>query len=126
MKWKKKKIEEREANLAKLRADRAKNDRMSGRELFMSDASWFVDDVGAYDKYEREEGSDEPKMDHDSARGKASTLKTSQDIHDGKDIPDNDEVDADDEDDLDVEELNELEVSLSKTSLQINEPAGHA
>nr|XP_016447314.1 PREDICTED: zinc finger CCCH domain-containing protein 11-like [Nicotiana tabacum]XP_016447315.1 PREDICTED: zinc finger CCCH domain-containing protein 11-like [Nicotiana tabacum] len=28
MKWKKKKMEEREANLAKLRADRAKNDRM--------------------------------------------------------------------------------------------------
>lgn len=32
----------------------------SGRELFMSDASWFVDDVGAYDKYEREEESGEP------------------------------------------------------------------
>lgn len=28
----------------------------------MSDASWFVDDVGAYDKYEREEESDEAKV----------------------------------------------------------------
>lgn len=103
MEWKKKKMEEREANLAKQRADRAKNDRMryhslhsfflltnnmcssfgkssfggriyllgeilcslscSGRELFMSDASWFVDDVGAYDKYDREEESAElPKV----------------------------------------------------------------
>lgn len=35
----------------------------SGRELFMSDASWFVDDVGAYDKYDREEESAElPKV----------------------------------------------------------------
>lgn len=27
----------------------------------MSDASWFVDDVGAYDKYEREEEPAEPQ-----------------------------------------------------------------
>ncbi|XP_060176882.1 zinc finger CCCH domain-containing protein 11-like [Lycium barbarum] len=125
MKWKKKKMEEREANSDKLRADRAKNDRMSGRELFMSDSSWFVDDVGAYDEYEREKESGEPKMDQDSAKGQLNTLTTSQDSHDGKNIPDNDELD-DEDDDLDVDELNELEASLSKTSLQINEPAGHA
>lgn len=30
----------------------------SGRELFLSDSSWFVDDAEAYDKYQREEESD--------------------------------------------------------------------
>lgn len=30
----------------------------------MSDSSWFVDDVGACDKYEREEESDEPKVNN--------------------------------------------------------------
>ncbi|KAK8659849.1 hypothetical protein V6N13_030041 [Hibiscus sabdariffa] len=34
--------------------DRAKNDRMSGRELFLSDASLFVDDAEAYEEYRRE------------------------------------------------------------------------
>ncbi|CAL9155612.1 unnamed protein product [Musa hybrid cultivar] len=53
--WKRKKMEEREADLAAMRADRAKNDRMSGRELFLSDSSLFVDDDEAYEKYNREE-----------------------------------------------------------------------
>lgn len=34
----------------------------------------------------------------------------------------NSEIDDDDDDDLDLDELNELEASLSKTSLQIREP----
>ncbi|KVI06915.1 hypothetical protein Ccrd_014728 [Cynara cardunculus var. scolymus] len=55
MKWKRKKLEERDAGLAAQRAERAKNDRMSGRELFLSDASVFVDDAEAYEKYNREE-----------------------------------------------------------------------
>lgn len=39
-------------------------------------------------------------------------------------LSDNDgEDDDDDDDDLDVDELNELEASLSKASLQINEPS---
>ncbi|OIT08563.1 PREDICTED: zinc finger CCCH domain-containing protein 11 [Nicotiana attenuata] len=135
MEWKKKKMEEREASLAKQRADRAKNDRMSGRELFMSDASWFVDDVGAYDKYEREEESSEPpKENKESARDEASSSMSARDIHDGGEASHNNEVndnyddddDDDDDDDLDVDELNELEASLSKTSLQINEPGSHA
>ncbi|KAK4478611.1 hypothetical protein RD792_014100 [Penstemon davidsonii] len=54
MQWKRKKTEEKDAGLAAQRADRAKNDRMSGRELFLSDASLFVDDAEAYDKYQRE------------------------------------------------------------------------
>ncbi|KAK9913329.1 hypothetical protein M0R45_037147 [Rubus argutus] len=36
MQWRNKKTEEKEAGLAAQRADRAKNDRMSGRELFLS------------------------------------------------------------------------------------------
>ncbi|KAB5544193.1 hypothetical protein DKX38_012305 [Salix brachista] len=55
MQWKKKKVEEREAGLATKRAERAKNDRMSGRELFLSDSSIFVDDAEAYENYQREE-----------------------------------------------------------------------
>ncbi|GER43487.1 zinc finger CCCH domain-containing protein 21 [Striga asiatica] len=58
MQWRKKKMEEREAGLAAQRAERAKNDRM--RQLFLSDASLFVDDAEAYDKYQREE---EPDVD---------------------------------------------------------------
>nr|KJB16863.1 hypothetical protein B456_002G251700 [Gossypium raimondii] len=61
MEWKKKKIAERDDGLAAQRAERAKNDRMSGRELFMSDASLFVDDAEAYEKYQREEESDAPE-----------------------------------------------------------------
>lgn len=35
----------------------------SGRELFLSDASLFVDDAEAYDKYQREEEVDaDPKV----------------------------------------------------------------
>lgn len=82
MDWKKKKTEEREAGFAAQRAERAKNDRMrygsvrypvlsvfetlellliwssphfSGRELFLMDASLFVDDAEAYERYQRQE-----------------------------------------------------------------------
>lgn len=81
MQWRKKKTEEKEAGLAVQRAERAKNDRMrfcsfhglhfvciffvlccwlnffciSGRELFLADASVFVDDAEAYEKYQRQE-----------------------------------------------------------------------
>ncbi|GJX49569.1 zinc finger CCCH domain-containing protein 11-like protein [Tanacetum coccineum] len=51
----KKKMDEKEAGMAVQRAERAKNDRMSGRELFLADASLFVDDAEAYEKYHREE-----------------------------------------------------------------------
>ncbi|CAA3006244.1 zinc finger CCCH domain-containing 11 [Olea europaea subsp. europaea] len=114
MQWKKRKVEEREAGLAALRAERAKNDRMSGRELFLSDASLFVDDAEAYDKYQREEEPDaEQKVDKGSSMYVASSsTATTRDIND---------VD-DDDDDLNMDELNELEASLSKTTLQIREP----
>lgn len=115
MQWKKKKIEERDAGLAAERADRAKNDRMSGRELFLSDSSLFVDDVEAYDQYQREERSNDNRHQEDNnadADGPSSSV-----VHDADNV-----VDDDDDDDLDVDELNELEASLSRTSLQIKEP----
>ncbi|CAI9098095.1 OLC1v1034677C1 [Oldenlandia corymbosa var. corymbosa] len=118
MQWKKKKMEEREAGLAALQAERAKNDRMSGRELFLSDASLFVDDVGAYDEYQRHEEPDVPeqKVDKDSTSERpSSSTSAAQDAEDS-------DLDEDD-DDLDVDELNELEASLSKASLHISEPS---
>ncbi|MBA0867090.1 hypothetical protein Goshw_027105, partial [Gossypium schwendimanii] len=79
MEWKKKKIAERDESLAAQRAERAKNDRMSGRELFMSDASLFVDDAKAYEKYQREEEYDVPenKANNNSATDGPSTSATS-------------------------------------------------
>ncbi|KAL0316268.1 UNVERIFIED_CONTAM: Zinc finger CCCH domain-containing protein 11 [Sesamum radiatum] len=124
MQWKTRKMEEREASLAAQRAERAKNDRMrhvhfceylNGRELFLSDASLFVDDAEAYDKYQREEEPDsDQKVNKDppTDRPGSSTSTT----HDAEGIPDDD-----DDDDLDIDELNELEASLSRTTLQIKE-----
>ncbi|XP_027174923.1 zinc finger CCCH domain-containing protein 11-like [Coffea eugenioides] len=120
--WKKKKIEERDASLAAQVADRAKNDRMSGRELFLSDASLFVDDVGAYDRYQRHEESDVPEQKGEKVSttdGPSSSTSVAQAAEGLSD----DNVDDDDEDDLDVDELDELEASLSRASLQINEPS---
>ncbi|CAK9138343.1 unnamed protein product [Ilex paraguariensis] len=120
MQWKKKKMEERDAGLAAQQADRAKNDRMSGRELFLSDASWFVDDAEAYDKYQREEESDvsEQKVNTNSATVGPST--STEAAHDSEVLPDVDD------DELDMDELNELEANLSRTSIQINEPGTDA
>ncbi|KAK2999791.1 hypothetical protein RJ639_022854 [Escallonia herrerae] len=117
--WKKKKVEERDAGLAAQMAERAKNDRMSGRELFLADSSWFVDDAEAYDKYQSEEsGVTEKKADKRSAKDESGTSTAG-----GRDS----EVLADDDDDeLNVDELNELEASLSGTSLNINEPEAKA
>ncbi|XP_024024726.1 zinc finger CCCH domain-containing protein 11 [Morus notabilis] len=115
--WKKKKIEERDAGLAAQQAERAKNDRMSGRELFLSDASLFVDDVEAYEKYTRQEPQHaEEKVSGSMAAGGPST--SSGAAADSEEVSDVD----DDEDELDMDELNELEASLSKTSIQIREP----
>ncbi|XVF75476.1 hypothetical protein PTKIN_Ptkin13bG0191000 [Pterospermum kingtungense] len=117
MQWKKKKTEEREASLAAQQAERAKNDRMSGRELFLSDASLFVDDAEAYEEYQREEEPEETvqKVKDDSAAAGPSSVTNAAD-DDAEDIL------LDDEDELDIDELNELEASLSRTSIQIQEP----
>ncbi|XP_044509811.1 zinc finger CCCH domain-containing protein 11-like isoform X2 [Mangifera indica] len=118
MQWKKKKMEEREAGLAAERADRAKNDRMSGRELFLSDSSLFVDDAEAYEKYQREQ---EPESTENKVKdGSAGPSTSSNEVANSEEIlPDDDD---DDDDELDLDELNELEASLSRTSIQIREP----
>ncbi|KAF5467180.1 hypothetical protein F2P56_017034 [Juglans regia] len=118
--WKKKKMEERDAGLAAQQAERAKNDRMSGRELFLSDASLFVDDAEAYEKYQREEELEaaEQKVKDNSAAGQPSTSANA--------VADPEEDPIDDDDELDMDELNELEASLSRTSIQIREPGVEA
>ncbi|MBA0608066.1 hypothetical protein Godav_020315, partial [Gossypium davidsonii] len=166
MEWKKKKIAERDEGLAAQRAERAKNDCMSGRELFMSDASLFVDDAEAYEKYQREEESDAPEnknqatLSHILDNGSnviantrvqcilrysiSKQLKTTlapEDLYVSMPCPslilkegaNSDSaaptgpstagVPDDDDDELDIDELNELEASLSKTSIQIQEPS---
>lgn len=108
LEWKRKKVEERDAGLAAQRAERAKNDRMSGRELFLSDASVFVDDAEAYEKYHREEEPDKGQNGTSTAGPSTSTSVA--------------DIEEEDDDDLDMDELNELEASLSKASIQIKEP----
>ncbi|KAL2933810.1 Zinc finger CCCH domain-containing protein 21 [Bienertia sinuspersici] len=129
--WKKKKTDERAANMASQTADRAKNDRMSGRELFMSNASLFVDDIGAWEHYERDESENkEPE-----ANAKSGTEDHGNSAHGDHDAPsssgvanggDDADVPDDIDDDLDIDELEELEASLSKTSIQIKEPGPSA
>ncbi|KAH0465395.1 hypothetical protein IEQ34_005498 [Dendrobium chrysotoxum] len=110
--WKDKKMAEKEAALAANQAERAKNDRMSGRELFLSDASLFVDDAEAYEKYQREESDSEEKVKMIKT-GEPSTSKP---------VDKNEILAEDDDDDLDIDELNELEATLSRTTLEIREP----
>ncbi|KAG1365706.1 putative Zinc finger CCCH domain-containing protein 11 [Cocos nucifera] len=115
MQWKRKKMEEREASLAVQRAERAKSDRMSGRELFLLDSSVFVDDAEAYDKYQREEeysASEEVENENGQERPGTSTSvdKDAEEV-----------LDDDDDEELDIDELDELEASLSKTSIQIRQ-----
>ncbi|PQP92987.1 zinc finger CCCH domain-containing protein 11-like [Prunus yedoensis var. nudiflora] len=111
MQWKKKKMAERDAGLAAQMAERAKNDRMSGRELFLSDSSLFVDDVEAHEKYQRDQepAVAEQKVSDNSNRDSPSDSATS-----GGDA----KVTNDDDDELDIDELNELEASLSKVTIQ--------
>lgn len=121
MQWRKKKTEEKEAGLAVQRAERAKNDRMSGRELFLADASVFVDDAEAYEKYQRQEpeAAEEKVKDNSAAAGPSASTS----VAGSEEVPiDDDSDDDDDDDELDMDELNELEASLSRTSIQIREP----
>lgn len=117
LQWKKKKLDEREASLAAQQAERAKNDRMSGRELFLSDASLFVDDAEAYDKYHRQPESDETEQNEGTGSATNNGPSTSATGGADDELPD----DIDDDDELDLDELDELEASLAKTSIQIKE-----
>lgn len=71
----------------------------------------FVDDDEAYDKYQREpeseSGDTEQNANGNATEDGPSTLIASADV--------------DDDDELDMDELDELEASLSKTSIQIKE-----
>lgn len=110
--WKNKKRVQRDAELAAKRAERAKNDRMSGRELFASDASLFVDDAEAYDKYHREEQDEDAPVS--STHSNDNGPSTSQGTHPL--VEEDDEI-FDDDDEMDPTELDELEASISKTSV---------
>ncbi|KAK9756076.1 hypothetical protein RND81_01G071600 [Saponaria officinalis] len=125
--WKKKKLDEKAASMASQTAERAKNDRLSGRELFMSDASLFVDHAEAWDNYERDESQDNQPEANENAGG-ADNSRSSGHVNPPPEAASssgtaNGDADDDIDDDLDDDELEELEASLSRTSLQINEPA---
>ncbi|KAG0572665.1 hypothetical protein KC19_VG115100 [Ceratodon purpureus] len=111
--WKRKKAEAREADLSAKRAERARTDRMSGRELFLSNASLFVDDAEAYDIYIREEEPDAVE-----ASGSAQKVEEKASTSERAGISEQDEkLFADDDDELDLSELDELDSSIHKTSL---------
>lgn len=110
--WKKKRMDEREAGIAAKQAERAKNDRMSGRELFMADASLFVDDddAEAYEKYRRDDAEAEQTVKNEAGPSTSNNVeKSTEELL----------AEEEDDDDLDLDELNELEASLSKASIQI-------
>lgn len=114
--WKKKKTDQKEAELAANRAERAKNDRMSGRELFLSDASLFVDDAEAYEKYNREDEEDRAKEVVKNLSPPVEGTSTS-----GVTAEEEEQILADDDDELDLEELDELEASIANASLETND-----
>lgn len=114
--WKKKKMDRRDEELAVKRAERAKNDRMSGRELFASDASLFVDDAEAYDKYQRDEQQyEDAGQSLKQTNDKICEPSTSQGTHPLTE--EDEEILNDDDDELDPDELDELEASISKVNL---------
>ncbi|CAN6576481.1 unnamed protein product [Malus baccata var. baccata] len=116
--WRKKKIAERDAGLAAQMAERAKNDRMSGRELFLSDSSLFVDDAEAHGNYQREQ---EPAVSEKKANENSNGHGPSDSATAGGDA---EVTNVDDDDELDIDELNELEASLTKVTIQ--EPGARA
>ncbi|KAM0991104.1 hypothetical protein ACFX13_009653 [Malus domestica] len=118
MQWRKKKIAERDAALAAQMAERAKNDRMSGRELFLSDSSLFVDDAEAHGNYQREQ---EPAVSEKKANENSNGHGPSDSATAGGDA---EVTNVDDDDELDIDELNELEASLTKVTIQ--EPGARA
>lgn len=115
-------MEQREAEQAAKKAERAKADRMSGRELFAADASLFVDDAEAFDEYQRDQEEEESSSQaqapqsfqrqtgNDSGApsvGKLADKITEEDF----------QLLAEDDDELDIDELDELEYSIAKTAL---------
>jgi len=109
--WKRRKAEAWEAEMTAKRAERARTDRMSGRELFLLDASLFVDDAEAFDSYSREEESE-------TVEASGSSQAQEQPSWERAGISEQDEkLFADDDDELDLDELDELESRINNTSL---------
>ncbi|CAM6102651.1 unnamed protein product [Calypogeia fissa] len=120
--WKQKKMEQREAEQAAKKAERAKADRMSGRELFAADASLFVDDAEAFDEYEREEEEQEEiqsSSQNHNAQSRTGNEAGAASVSSIADKMTEEELEllAEDDDELDFDELDELEQSIAKTSL---------
>jgi hypothetical protein len=111
--WKRRKAEAREAEMTAKRAERARTDRMSGRELFLADASLFVDDAEAYDAYIREE---EPEEETVGASGSSQPAQGIRALISEQD----EQLFVDDDDELDLDELDELESKIRDTSLDDN------
>lgn len=134
--WKRAKKEAKDAELAAKRAARAKEDRLSGRELFASDASLFVDDEAAFDYYERteeeaegaQEGDEKSKESTTSSSTRTETsASTAQAGEKGSTssisrllTAEDEALLAEDDDDFDEDELEELEASLGKANLEEN------
>ncbi|GJS01027.1 zinc finger CCCH domain-containing protein 11-like protein [Tanacetum coccineum] len=77
MGWKKKKMDEKKAVRASQRAERTKNDRMSGHELFLTDASLFVDDAEVYEKYHKEKPDNNNQEAQESSSMSGPSTSTS-------------------------------------------------
>ncbi|KAF3321922.1 zinc finger CCCH domain-containing protein 11 [Carex littledalei] len=141
MQWKKKKQDERDAGLAtsylikdiKSNMERTLVFSMvvvqyryskvvihSGRELFLADASLFIDDAEAYEIYNRQEGRDQ--ADGQEGKDKAQPERPNSSTSLSKEAEELLAEEDDDDDELDIDELNALEASLSRASLQIGEP----
>lgn len=100
--WKRKKTEAKEAEQALKKAERAKADRMSGRELFAANASLFVDDAEAFDIYERQD-EEQPAQ---SSNGSGASVPQN-DLRPSVFSAEDQQFLADDDDDLDLDELEE-------------------
>eukprot|EP00245_Coleochaete_scutata_P014466 TRINITY_DN6167_c0_g2_i1.p1 TRINITY_DN6167_c0_g2~~TRINITY_DN6167_c0_g2_i1.p1 ORF type:complete len:357 (-),score=102.97 TRINITY_DN6167_c0_g2_i1:49-1119(-) len=108
MEWKRKMQDKKNAEAAVREGNRLKLGRLSGRELFAQDASLFVDDDEAVMEYEREE----------PWAAETSTSQNTESAADtGKDEEPAQAENLEDDDDFDIGELEELEASLTNTTL---------
>eukprot|EP00246_Nothoceros_aenigmaticus_P003729 TRINITY_DN14913_c0_g1_i1.p1 TRINITY_DN14913_c0_g1~~TRINITY_DN14913_c0_g1_i1.p1 ORF type:complete len:360 (-),score=108.38 TRINITY_DN14913_c0_g1_i1:526-1605(-) len=105
--WKMKKTEAREAELALKKAERARADRMSGRELFAANSSLFVDDAEAFDIYERQEEQEEQPSQSSNGNGDSGHQVLVSDSRPSVFSAEDEQFLADDDDELDLDELEE-------------------
>eukprot|EP00898_Chlorokybus_atmophyticus_P000599 jgi/Chlat1/153/Chrsp1S03098 len=120
--WKKRKLAEKEQQREREQLERAKDNRMSGRELFEMDASAFVDDEGAADAYTRDEDAERHRPStttngyhsegEDGRQAGPSSSRVAEELSNAEDLfaEDDDELD---EDELGADELEELEAQMT-------------